>query len=157
MCLRIRIPLFGADALGGPPLRLFCKARVDKVLIECKGCSDTQLLHDEEGDAVRERVIFILVALEIRPPFVEERRIDVDEMHGRALHKVVPHLDGLRMLPPTVEERYDFTEDIGGCHEARQRSHDSLPVVCGRLMVLVTGNLQRQQIACVHKHRIDRS
>ena len=61
------------------------------------------------------------------------------------------------MLPPTVEERHDFIEDIGGCHEARQRSHDALPVPCGRLMMLVIDNLQRSEIARVYEHRIHRS
>ena len=63
-------PLFGG-ATGDPPLWLFCEARLDKVLIEGKGRPDTQLLHDEKGDTICEGVIFVLMALEIRPPFVK--------------------------------------------------------------------------------------
>ena len=48
------------------------------------------------------------------------------------------------MLSPTVEERHDFIEDVGGRDEARQRSHDTLPVLGGRLMMLVIGNFQRE-------------
>ena len=48
-------------------LRLFCEGRLDKVLIECKGCPDAQPLHNEKGDAICEGGIFILMALEIRP------------------------------------------------------------------------------------------
>ena len=46
-------PLFGG-ATGHPVLRLFCEARLDKMLVECKGPLDTQLLHDKEGDTIRE-------------------------------------------------------------------------------------------------------
>jgi hypothetical protein len=56
---------------SGPALRLFCEARLDKMLIERKGPSDAQLLHDEKGDAICERVILVLMALEICPPFVK--------------------------------------------------------------------------------------
>jgi hypothetical protein len=63
-------PWFGADVTD-PVLRLFCEARLDEVPIECKGPPDAQLLHDEKGNAIREGVIFILMALEIRPSFVK--------------------------------------------------------------------------------------
>jgi hypothetical protein len=94
------------------------------------------------------------MALAIRPPCVQERRINVDELHGWALQQVVPHLEGLRMLSSTVEKRHDFIEDVGGRDEARQRCHDPLPVLCGRLMMLVIGNFQRSERACVDKHRM---
>ena len=58
------------------------------------------------------------------------------------------------MLPPTVEERHDFIEDVGGRDETRQRRHDTLPVLYGRLMMLVIDNFQREQITRVDKHRI---
>ena len=63
--------VYGADATGNSALRLFCEARLDKVLIEGKGRPDAQLLHNEKGDATREGVIFILMALERRPSFVK--------------------------------------------------------------------------------------
>jgi hypothetical protein len=56
--------------MGDSALRLFCEARWDKVLIECKGCSDAQLLHHEKGDASREGVIFILMALAISSTWI---------------------------------------------------------------------------------------
>jgi hypothetical protein len=126
-----------------PALRLFGESRLDKMLIERKSPLDVQLLHDKKGEAIREGVILALMALKIRPPFVKYRRIDVGELHGGALQQVVPHLDSLRMLSPTVEERHDFIEDVGGRDEARQRRHDPLPVPCSRLMMLVIGNFQR--------------
>jgi hypothetical protein len=52
-------------------LRLFCEARLDKMLIEGKGSPDAQLLPDEEGDTIRKGVILVLMALEIRSPFVK--------------------------------------------------------------------------------------
>jgi hypothetical protein len=52
-------------------LRLFDETRLDKVLIKGKGLLDVQLLHDNEGDAIREGVILVPMALEIRSPFVE--------------------------------------------------------------------------------------
>jgi hypothetical protein len=58
------------------------------------------------------------------------------------------------MLSATVEKRHDFIEHVGGCHRARQRAHNTLPVPCGCLMVLVIGNFERQEITCVHKHGI---
>jgi hypothetical protein len=70
----------------------------------------------------------------------------MDELYGWAPQQIVPHLDGLRMLPPTVEERHDFIEDVGGRDETRQRRHDALPMLYGRLMLLVIGNFQREQI-----------
>jgi len=45
------------------------------------------------------------------------------------------------MLPPTVEERHDFIEDVRGCHEARQRGHNTWPMACGCLMMLIIGKL----------------
>jgi hypothetical protein len=78
----------------------------------------------------------------------------VDELHGWTLQQVVPYLDGLRMLSPTVEEHHDFVEDVGGRDETRQRRHNTLPVLRGHLMMLVIGNFQRAQIARVDKHRI---
>ena len=103
---------------GVPALRLFGEARLDKMLIEGKSPPDTQLLHDQERDAIREGVVLVLMTLEIRPPFVKQRRIDVDELHGWALQQVVPHLEGLCMLSSTVEECHDFIEDVGGRDEA---------------------------------------
>jgi len=44
---------------------------LDKVLIEGKDRLDAQLLHDKKGDAICEGVILVLMALEIRPPFVK--------------------------------------------------------------------------------------
>jgi hypothetical protein len=134
-------PLFG-QATGDPALRLFGGARLDEMLIEGKGPLDAQLLHDKEGDAIREGGIFVLMPLEGCPPCIKERRLDVDELHGWAPQQVVPYLEGLRMLSPTVEKRHDFVEDVGGRDEAWQRRHDTLPVPSGHLMMLVIGNFQ---------------
>lgn len=128
---------------GDSALWLFGEARLDKMLIEGKSPPDAQFLHDQEGEAIRERVILVLMTLEIRPPFVKERRIDVDELHRWTLQQVIPHLQGLRMLSATVEKRHDFIEDVGGRDEARQRRHDTLPVLGSRLMMLVIANFQR--------------
>ena len=54
-----------------PVLRLFSETRLDKMLIEGKSPPDAQLLHDKEGDAIGEGIILVLMALEIRPPFVK--------------------------------------------------------------------------------------
>ena len=72
-------------------------------------------------------------------------------------NRIVPDLHSLRMSPPAVEERHDFSEHVGGCYEARQRSHDTLPVLCGRLMVPVVGTFESHEITCVHKYGIHRS
>jgi hypothetical protein len=56
---------------GDSALRLFGEARLDKMLIEGKSPPDAQFLHDKEGDAIRERVILVLMALEICPPLVK--------------------------------------------------------------------------------------
>jgi hypothetical protein len=61
------------------------------------------------------------------------------------------------MSSPAVEKRHDFIEHVGGCRRARQRGHNTLPVPCGRLMVLVIGNFERQEITCVHTYCIHRS
>ena len=42
-----------------------------------------------------------------------------------------------------AEERHDFIKDVRGGHEARQRPHDTLPMACGVLMMLVISKLQR--------------
>ena len=47
-------PLLDVDAVGFQGLWLFCETCLDKVLIEGKGGTDTELLHHEEGDAIRE-------------------------------------------------------------------------------------------------------
>ena len=60
-----------AMPLVAPMLRLFGEARLDKMLIEGKSPPDAQFLHDKEGDAICERVILVLMTLEIRPPFVK--------------------------------------------------------------------------------------
>jgi hypothetical protein len=65
------MPWLDADAVGCLGLWLCCETRLDKVLIEGKGGTDAELLHHEEGDAIREGVIFIVMALEIRPSFIE--------------------------------------------------------------------------------------
>src|SRR5215813_189746 len=56
---------------GATTLWFFCEARLDKMLIECKSPLDAQLLHDKERDAIREGVVLVLMALEIRPSFVK--------------------------------------------------------------------------------------
>ena len=76
--------LFGG-APGQPVLRLFGEACLDKMLVECKGPLNTQLLHDNEGDTIREGVLLILMALEIGPPCVKEGCIDMDELYRWAL------------------------------------------------------------------------
>jgi hypothetical protein len=60
-----------AMPLADSVLRLFGEARLDKVLIERKSPLDAQLLHGKKGDAIREGVVLVLMALEIRPPFVK--------------------------------------------------------------------------------------
>jgi hypothetical protein len=40
-------------------------------LFECKGPPDAKLLYDNEEDTIREGVILVLMALEIRPTFVK--------------------------------------------------------------------------------------
>ena len=45
-------------------------------------------------------------------------------------------------------------EAVAYCLTERQRRHDTLPVLYGRLMMLVIGNFQREQITRVNKHRI---
>src|SRR5262245_20770354 len=64
-------------------------------------------------------------------------------LHRGALQQVVSHLDGLRMLSPTVEKCHNFIEDVGGRDETRQRRHDPVPVPGGCLMMRVFGNCQR--------------
>ena len=73
----------------------------------------------------------------------------MDELYGWTLQQIVPQLEGLRMLSPTVKERHDFIEDVGGRDETWQRRHDTLPVLHGRVMMLVIDNFQREQIARV--------
>src|ERR671925_403345 len=58
----------------------------------------------------------------------------MDQLYGGTLQEIVPDLHSLRMSPPAVEKRHDFIEHIRGCHQGRQRSHNTLPVPCGRLM-----------------------
>src|SRR5262244_3307181 len=65
---------------GDSALRFFDEACLDKMLIEGKSPSDAQFLHDKEGDAIRERVILVLMTLEIRPPFVKQCCINVNEL-----------------------------------------------------------------------------
>jgi hypothetical protein len=60
-----------ARLLAELTLRLFYEARLDEMLIEGKGPPDVQLLHDNERDTVREGIILVLMALEIRPALVK--------------------------------------------------------------------------------------
>jgi hypothetical protein len=65
------------------PLWRFRESSLDEVLIERKGRADAQSPHHNEGNTIRERVIFIVMLLEIRPCFIKQRLIDVDQQHGR--------------------------------------------------------------------------
>jgi hypothetical protein len=71
--------LFGKAS--GSILRLFDKARLDKMLVKGKSSLNTELLHDNEGDTIGEGIPLILMALEIGPPCIKECGIDMDELH----------------------------------------------------------------------------
>ena len=63
------LPVKGGICLGDTvrmPLWRFRESSLDEVLIERKGRADAQSPHHNEGNTIRERVIFIVMLLEIR-------------------------------------------------------------------------------------------
>ena len=98
-------------------LRHSLEARLREVLIEGKGRVYAESLHYDEGDAVCQRVILVLIPLKVGPSFSEQRFIDMDELNGRTAQQVIPDLNCFSMVAAAVQIRHDFIEHIRCCNQ----------------------------------------
>jgi hypothetical protein len=73
------------------------------MLIEGKSGLYPESLHDDERNAIRERIVFVLMLLKIKPAFPEQPFVYLHELHGRTRQQSIPDFHSFRVISATVE------------------------------------------------------
>ena len=98
------------------------------MLIEGESRTDSELLHRDERDAVRQRVTFILMALKISPSFLEQGLVNANQLNGRAIQESATNLNRLLVETPSIEEGHYLIKNVGGRDESWKRHTHTLPM-----------------------------
>ena len=82
------------------------------MLIEGKSSLYPESLHYHERNAIRERIVFVLMQLKVLPAFLEQSFVYLHKLHGRARQQSISNFHGFRVVPATVEISDDFVKHI---------------------------------------------
>src|SRR5437763_11845599 len=99
-CESLNFPVPCIAIRGGAASRKLTESGLREMFVERQGIRDATPIHQDEGDAVGQRIGLVLMLLKELPALVEKRLVHVDELDGGASEQAVAQLDGLRVAFP---------------------------------------------------------